>query len=275
MTHPSLYACAVLEASVDGLRLEDAGIGWHGVREPDVTADGGVVADGDAAENGGVGIDGHVVLENRVTGDVEHVALLVVLETLGTKGDALIERDVVADDGSLANDDARAVVDGEILAYLCTRMDVDTSLGMGQLGDNAWDDGHAQFMQTMGDAVVGHRVHDGIAEDDLAVVPGGRIGVEHGLHVGIEQTLDLGQRVDELHRQPLSLAIDLSLRAHLLAVLTELESVGDLLDEQRGQLLHVDANVIRADGLIGLPLVEIVGKDDALDERHNLLHLLH
>ena len=34
-------------------------------------------------------------------------------------------------------------------------------------------------------------------------------------------------------------------------------------------------DIIRADGLVGLPLVEIVWEDDVLDERHNLLHLLH
>ena len=233
------------------------------------------MADGDAAEDRGIRIDGNVVLDDRVTWDVEHIALLVILETLGTKGDTLIESDVIANDRGLTDDDTRAVVDGEILADLSTWMDVDTCLGVGQLGDDTRDDGHLQLMQSMGDAVVGHRVHDGIAEDDLAVVPGGRIGVEHGLHVGIEQTLDLRQRVDELAGQPGCLAIHLLLRTDMLAVLAELESVGYLLGEQRHQLLHVYTYIIGTDGLVRLPLVEVVWEDDVLDERHNSLYLLH
>ena len=110
--------------------------------QPDVTTDGGMVADGDTTQDGSVGIDGDVVLNHWVTGYVEDVAVFVVLKALGTEGDSLIEGDVVPDDAGLADDDACTVVDGEIFANLGTRMDVDAGLGVDQLGDDAWNDGH-------------------------------------------------------------------------------------------------------------------------------------
>ena len=83
---------------------------------------------GDTSEDRGVGIDGDMVLDDRMTGNIQHVAVLIVAEALGTKRHTLIEGDVVADDGGLANDDARAVVDSKILADLGTWVNVDTRL---------------------------------------------------------------------------------------------------------------------------------------------------
>ena len=65
-------------------------MGRHVVGDPDVASNDGMVADGDAAENGGVGVDGDVILDNRVARHVEHVAVLVVLETLGAEGNTLV-----------------------------------------------------------------------------------------------------------------------------------------------------------------------------------------
>ena len=154
-------------------------------------------------------------------------------------------------------------------------MDIDTCLRMGQLRDDTRDDRHFQLMQSMGDAVMRHCIHYWIAEDHLTIVPGGRIGIEHGLHIGIEQPFDLGQCVDKLAGQPSGFIIHLSLCADLLAVLAKLESVGNLLREQSHQLFHMHTDIIRADGLVGLSLVEVVREDDALHQRHDLLHLLH
>ena len=145
-----------------------------------------MVSDGDTSEDRGVGIDRHVILDNRMTRYVQHVAVLIIFEALGTKGHTLIECHVVADDTRLTNDHTRAVVDGEILSDGGTRMDVDTSLRVRQLCDDTGDDRYLQLMQFMGDAVVRHRIHHGIAEDHLSVVRGGRVVVEHRLHIGIE-----------------------------------------------------------------------------------------
>ena len=139
---------------------------------------------------------------------------------------------MVANDTGLANDDTRTVVDGEIFANLGTWVDVDTRLGVGLLSDDTWNDGHVKLMQLVGNTVVRHRVDYRVAEDDLAIVAGCRVVVEHSLHVGIEQTLDFRQGVDELQGQTFGLSINLCFGASGLAILTELESVGYLLDEQ-------------------------------------------
>ena len=165
---------------------------------PDVASDDGMVANGDAPEDRGIGVDGDVVFDDWVARHIEDVALLVILETLGTEGDTLIERDVGTNDTGLANDDTRTMVDGEVFAYLSSWMNVDTRLGVSQLCDDTRDDGHLQLMQLMGDAIVGHRVDHGVAEDNLAIVRCSRIVVEHGLHISIEHSLDLRQCIDKL-----------------------------------------------------------------------------
>ena len=88
-----------------------------------------------------------MVLDDGVSRDVEHITLLVVLEALGTERHTLIERHVVADDARLADDDTRAVVDGEVLAYLRPGVDVDAGLRVGLLGDDAGDDRHLHLVQ--------------------------------------------------------------------------------------------------------------------------------
>ena len=137
-----LYPKPTVEGSLDGFRLLDARVGGHVVGNPDVASDDRVVADGDTAEDGGIGIDRDVILDDGVTRHVENITVLIIFETLSTEGNALIEGDVIANDTRLANDDASAVVDGEIFANLGTRMDVDTRFGMGLLSDDAGDDGY-------------------------------------------------------------------------------------------------------------------------------------
>ena len=112
------------------------------MRQPDVASDGGMVAYGDASQYGGVGINGDVVLNNGMTRHVEDVAVFVVLEAFCAKGDTLVECDVVADDAGFADDDACTVVYGKIFTNLGSRMYVDAGLGVCQLGDDSWYDGH-------------------------------------------------------------------------------------------------------------------------------------
>lgn len=181
------------------------------MRQPDVAADRGMVTDGDAAEYRRVAVNDHVVFQNRVARTVDHVAVGVILEALRAKGHSLVERDVAADDGGLADDNSRAVVDTEVVADGGAGMDVDARLRVGKLGDDAWKDRDGELVKLVGDAVVGYGVDHGVAEDDLTIVVGGGVVVEHCFHVGIEQAFHFGQAVDELQgevggtlwRQPL------------------------------------------------------------------------
>src|SRR6266568_292502 len=129
---------AVLEARLAHLRLGHAAAGRHPVGEPDVAADGGALPDGDAAEDGRARVDDHVVLDDGVPVDaLDGRALLVLGEALRAQRHALVEPDVGADDGRLADHDARAVVDEEALVDACARVDVDPGQRVRVLGDHA------------------------------------------------------------------------------------------------------------------------------------------
>ena len=85
-----------------------------------------MMANSYSAQDRSVTINGDIVFYDGVTGHVEDIALLVVLEALGTQRDTLIEGDMRANNASLANHDARTVVNGKIFADLCSRMNIDT-----------------------------------------------------------------------------------------------------------------------------------------------------
>ena len=150
-----------------GPRLANLRLRWHVVSDPEVTADDGVMAYADATEDGGVGIDGDVVLDDGMAGLVEQASVGIVLEVAGAEGDALIEHDVMADDGGGTNDDSRAVVDAEGCSNLCGRMDVDARDGMCPFADDSWQQRQAELVQGVGDAMMQHGGDGGIAADDL------------------------------------------------------------------------------------------------------------
>ena len=151
----------------DGARLSDLRLGCHVVRNPEVTADDGVMAYADATEDGGVGIDGDVVLDDGMAGLVEQASVGIVLEVAGAEGDALIEHDVMADDGGGSDDDSCAVVDAEGCSDLCGRMDVDARDGMCPFADDSRQQRQAELVQGVGDAMMQHGGDGGIAADDL------------------------------------------------------------------------------------------------------------
>ena len=98
---------------------------------PLVGAYDGAVADGDSAEDGGIAVDDDIVADDGVAGDaLDGVALLIQGEGEGSEGDSLIELDTVADNTGGTDDYARAVVDGEMGAYLGGWVDVDACLGV-------------------------------------------------------------------------------------------------------------------------------------------------
>jgi len=99
---------------------------FHGVDLPHVAADDAVVADvGLAAQNGCASVDHHVAADVGVTLHALHgVAVRIDLEALCTQRHALIELYVFSDDAGLANDNAGAVVNEEIVTDGGAGMDV-------------------------------------------------------------------------------------------------------------------------------------------------------
>jgi hypothetical protein len=168
---------------------------WAGCwRDPDVAADDAAPTDdGLAAEDGCVGVDDDVVLDRRMA--------LVRRQRLGDReraqGHSLVELHVVADLGRFADHDAGAVVDDDRMAERRAGVDVDAGPLVRPLGQHARQDGHAQLVEPMGDAMDGDGQEAGVGQDDLVDALGRGVaaldcrGVDHQLAV------DLGQRAEE------------------------------------------------------------------------------
>ncbi len=135
-----------MERKVYCLALLDARVGRYIVGHPDVASDDRMVSNGDASQDRSIGIDSDMILYDGMAGNVQHIAVLVVSEALRTQCHTLIERDVIADDCCLADDYACTVVNSEILAYLSTRMDVDTCLRVCLLSDDTWQYRHLHLV---------------------------------------------------------------------------------------------------------------------------------
>ena len=82
--------------------------------------------DGDSSENGRVGVDDDTVLEDGVARyALDGVSVLVEWKTLRSEGHSLIELHVIAYDAGGPDDDTCAMVDGEVVPDLGSRVDVD------------------------------------------------------------------------------------------------------------------------------------------------------
>src|SRR4026208_1543947 len=91
---------------------DDRGVGRYAAREPDAGTDYCVVTnDRVAAEYRGTGIDHDTIFQRRGTlVAADEVAGVIGLEAQSTERHSLVELDVLADVGRLADDNARAVV---------------------------------------------------------------------------------------------------------------------------------------------------------------------
>ena len=122
-----------------------------------------------------------MILDNWVTRHVQHITLLIILETLGTQRHTLIQRHVTADNRCLTDHHTSAVVDGEILTDLSPWVDVDTCLRVRLFRNDTRNHRHLQLMQFVGNTVMRHGVHTGITEDHLTIVGSSGIVIKHRL----------------------------------------------------------------------------------------------
>ena len=153
--------------------------------KPDVTTDYRVVSYGHSSQDRGVAIYSHVVFEYRVSWTVDHIAFLVILKTLGTECNTLIQTHMFAYDASFANNHSRSMVDTEIFADIGTGMYVYTGFRVSQLSDYSWQYGYSHKMQFVGTAIMSHGIYDRVAVYHLTVVIGSGVALEHSLHVSI------------------------------------------------------------------------------------------
>ena len=176
------------------------GIVGHRAGEEGVAAHHGVLADDRlAAQDGRAGVDGHIVAHGGMA--LARQAGVARPGGQCPQRHALVQLDMAADDGGLADDDARAVVDEEPRPDLCAGVDVDAGAAVGVLRHHAGDHGDAAQIQLVGDAVDEDGEQAGVGEDDLLLVGGGRVAVKGGLNVGHQHLLDAGQLLQYLTGQ--------------------------------------------------------------------------
>ena len=167
--------------------------------KPYISAYHRIVSYCDSSQDGGVCVNGDMVSDDGMSGYVYRSSIIVGQEILGPKSHALIERDMVADDTCFSDYHAGAMVDGEILPYLCSRVDVDACGGMSLFGEYSREDGHLHDLQLM---------NHGIAEDDLAIVSHSRVVIEDSLHICEKEPFYFAETIDKLYHDILSLSFN-------------------------------------------------------------------
>ena len=165
----------------------DGAVVGHVLDDNRVAADFDVVADANVAEHLGARAHGDVVAQGGVA--------LAGFVAGAAKRDALVEHAVVAHDGGFADDDAHGVVDKEMLADLCSGMNLDPGDVAGDLREHTGE----RAMTVLPQPVFGHVVPLGVQarigkEDDQTVLRGGVLRLD-GLDV-------LANGIDKAHRPP-------------------------------------------------------------------------
>ena len=105
---------------------------------------------------------------------------------------------MATDDGRFADDDARAVVDEEMIADLRARVDVDAGGGMGQFGHHPRGERDALPVEQVRQPMVDHRPDARVADEHLVLAAGSRIALEGSRHVAVDQLAHLGQCLAEM-----------------------------------------------------------------------------
>lgn len=227
-----------------------AGIGRDRTRDEGATADDGIFAhDGITAKNGGVCVNGYVVLNGGVT--------LFAGEALApacrksTESDTLVNLHVLAYHGGFANDDACAMIDKEVLADGCARMDIDARFGMGVFGHETRENGYMQKVKLVGDAVNRCRHKAWVGEDNFVEAAGSRVAIVGGVQVGFKAFANQWNLGEKLLAD--TVAFNLALvGAHGAAELAVIESNGHLLVEVVKGVLDNDRKAV-------LGVVNLVG----------------
>ena len=100
-----------------------------------------------------------------------------------SQSDALVERDIIADDRSLADDDTHSVVDKQAASDFGCGVNLDSGQQAGDLGKPAGHEEKVVVPEPVVHAVEPHRVETGVAEKDFQARLGSGIVLHHVGHV--------------------------------------------------------------------------------------------
>ena len=170
----------------------------HILQHPGICTDNTMVANGDSPKHSGIGIYYYIILNNGVTCyTFNRITLIIQWKALGPKCDALIQFYVIANDTSLSDNDARAVVDGKIFANRRTWMDVYACLRVRHLCQHARNERHFHLEKLMSNAVIGERFNHGVARNNLCSALGCGVTIESCRHIGAKNSTQFGEFFDK------------------------------------------------------------------------------
>jgi ADP-ribose pyrophosphatase YjhB (NUDIX family) len=109
----------------------------------------------------------------------------------------LVEAHPGADDRSLADDDAGAVIDEEAFADRRAGVDVDAGPLVGEFGDQPRDDRRAQAVQLVCDTVVEAGDRTGVADENFVSAARRGVAEERGLDIAVDQPADVAECIGE------------------------------------------------------------------------------
>ena len=107
---------------------------------------------------------------------------------------------MAADLTRLADDDASAVIDEEVIADRRAGVDVDAGPRMGPLGHHPGNERHFEAVEKVRQPVDRDRLEPGIAKDYLVERPHGRVAVVGRLDIRGENAAQIGDLPEKLHR---------------------------------------------------------------------------
>src|SRR5438067_9276859 len=113
----------------------------HALHQENVPTDGAARADhGFAAEHGRIRVNGHLVLDRRMSfAALFDFAAFVFLKAARPKGDAMVQLHPGSDFTGLTDDDARAVIDKKVRADFRAGMNIDAGTAMRPLRQESRD----------------------------------------------------------------------------------------------------------------------------------------
>lgn len=143
----NLYPSPIAKRLIERFLLGDFGKRRDIFGDPDVAANHRAFADGDPSEDGGIRINDHFILYDGVALDAfDWVSIVIHGEAFGAEGYALINLNLLSDDGCFANYHSGSVVYGKKFINLRAGVDVNTGFGVGHFGDDARDERHLKFI---------------------------------------------------------------------------------------------------------------------------------
>src|SRR4051812_39517475 len=129
-----------------------------------------------SAKDRGIGVYDDAIFQRGMTlGAADKLTFTVGLEAERTQCHTLIQLDMFADFGCLADYHTRAVVDEEMLANRGARVDIDARASVGPLGHHAWNERYVEFVQHVCQPIDRDSLQSRIAEDHFVERLAGRV----------------------------------------------------------------------------------------------------